>query len=841
MDGCSREPHTDGHISSDSTVMISRRKLLLGVSALAIAVASPRVDGRLRGITIPPTNNPNANKVLMGGFAGNAFTFINFAKGWQFMPVTAALPPTLLNDDGYPTTPQNFGGSIPMPSLSEYSGQWVVKWTGGLAFRFLVATNVVSGSSFITGGGAGSGNTGFSGTNGRVVLTFAVDPSPNMSVGFVTSGASGGGGLILCRVADEAAVDAGAIFLPEFISYMRGLPLKAVRAMGWCTSGGSDGTANSNFNYRWKTTALGYFNGRYPAGAWGGTASTSDNVTYTCGNAPDSNPSAYVQGETIQLAWPAAASGASPTLNRNSLGAKPILTLGGGAMGSGALPASVIHTFVYDNLLNGFLCLPAPSNGIGGGIVTNVPVEIHVALANLLNVHMWKVFPILYTDTSVAAEVAYVRDHLSSGLNAYFELSNETWNNKFSQWSLCNNRGIAFGFPSDNNRRPYGYFSYRLRQVMGNATSTWTASRSRSQLKCVMSGWAYGGATTVGAQNLYRLQGTDLVGTTYPNYLAYNGGVDPGYNTFPNRAVDVCDALSYAPYYSGAQCTNFDANYIALGTSNITGLLTAADNYASGNPTLMASALAFLDNDIKAGTLASAGTLGTNTISYQTTNIFPAWETLATSYDGSGRPSGMSNLTVEQYENALESWYIVTLQAAIQMAGAILASSTVTLNIGSSPAVSWTAHGLSNGAAVGFATTGALPTGIGVYSGDTGSERNTNLYYVVNASANSFDVSLTPGGAAITLSGTQSGTQTANASNYVGSAGRIASLLNAYKLNATYGQGIVKAQFDPFFAESHSKTAAWLQLAPLNQWSLIDGDMLSGAPFQTYNGVAAYH
>lgn len=81
-------------------------------------------------------------------------------------------------------------------------------------------------------------------------------------------------------------------------------------------------------------------------------------------------------------------------------------------------------------------------------------------------------------------------------------------------------------------------------------------------------------------------------------------------------------------------------------------------------------------------------------------------------------------------------------------------SATVTMTIASPAVASWTAHGLSAGDPVKFATTGALPTGL--TAGTT--------YYVIAAGlvANAFEVSATPGGAAINTSGSQSGTQTAS-------------------------------------------------------------------------------
>jgi hypothetical protein len=72
-----------------------------------------------------------------------------------------------------------------------------------------------------------------------------------------------------------------------------------------------------------------------------------------------------------------------------------------------------------------------------------------------------------------------------------------------------------------------------------------------------------------------------------------------------------------------------------------------------------------------------------------------------------------------------------------------------TISVANPAVVTSTSHGLANGKRVIFQTTGALPTGI-----------TANIvYFIVNAAANTFQISATSGGAAIATSGTQSGTQ----------------------------------------------------------------------------------
>lgn len=73
---------------------------------------------------------------------------------------------------------------------------------------------------------------------------------------------------------------------------------------------------------------------------------------------------------------------------------------------------------------------------------------------------------------------------------------------------------------------------------------------------------------------------------------------------------------------------------------------------------------------------------------------------------------------------------------------------TVSISIASPGVVTSTAHGLPNGTAVIMETSGALPTGL---APDT-------VYYIVNATTNTYQLANTIGGAAINTSGSQSGT-----------------------------------------------------------------------------------
>jgi microcystin-dependent protein len=82
---------------------------------------------------------------------------------------------------------------------------------------------------------------------------------------------------------------------------------------------------------------------------------------------------------------------------------------------------------------------------------------------------------------------------------------------------------------------------------------------------------------------------------------------------------------------------------------------------------------------------------------------------------------------------------------------ALVKSGTATITIASPGVVTWSSHGRQNGDPVKFSTTGALPTGL---TADT-------TYYIINKTANTFQLAATPGGTAINTSGSQSGTHTA--------------------------------------------------------------------------------
>jgi len=87
-------------------------------------------------------------------------------------------------------------------------------------------------------------------------------------------------------------------------------------------------------------------------------------------------------------------------------------------------------------------------------------------------------------------------------------------------------------------------------------------------------------------------------------------------------------------------------------------------------------------------------------------------------------------------------------------------SGTFTVNAGTDVITS-VAHGLNNGEVVNFDTSGTLPGGLETYVQEVDPfvfERVGLVYYVINATANTFQVSLTSGGSAVDITSVGSGT-----------------------------------------------------------------------------------
>ena len=191
-----------------------------------------------------------------------------------------------------------------------------------------------------------------------------------------------------------------------------------------------------------------------------------------------------------------------------------------------------------------------------------------------------------------------------------------------------------------------------------------------------------------------------------------------------DRTVRITSGLqSTAQYDVGAQPTLRDFPPLTIGSLEPVSLVEPAATFVT---------LTYGNNagDVK---LVSAGVHGlTNAVS-QGANLYITWT-------GGTATTGLYEVLdadTDAEEVTIDLPYI---------------ASTVTISIAAPGVITWAGHGLSVNDTIRFTTTGALPTGLAI---------NTTYYVKQVLSANTFTVSTSAGGAAVTTSGTQSGTHTA--------------------------------------------------------------------------------
>lgn len=154
---------------------------------------------------------------------------------------------------------------------------------------------------------------------------------------------------------------------------------------------------------------------------------------------------------------------------------------------------------------------------------------------------------------------------------------------------------------------------------------------------------------------------------------------------------------------------------------------------------------------------------------------------------------------------------------------ALAVATTVTITIASPGVITWTKNGFIGYESVVFSTTGALPTGL--TAGVT--------YYVVPSSitTNTFQVSATVGGAAITTSGSQSGIQTATL------AGSLATTLTAHVFGNIFATGSDVPAEGQWVIPKGSLTAPGLVFSANPNSRTVDGNTGLYQPIEDTVGV----
>lgn len=563
--------------------------------------------------------------------------------------------PSIVDINGYPTStpPADYSGSIEFSSLITTSDVMVLRFSGVADMKLdtgAPGVTVVSDPDGIVQGGTSFGIRVKSTTNVARRVTFQFNTTvPTSSPFYFLTGVAGlfNGtlrDLILCKSTDEAAIVAATtpeeLIADAFVDKYKELRPKVIRPMD-ATNPNNANQSQSRYIVPWQT-GIGCLGERWIPNCWAGNSSGTN--TYTCSSPADSTGS-YVNGEVIQLKFVNASTG-TVTLNSGSRGAVPCFSRLGVAIGNGDIPANTLATCVYDSVFGGFMYSP-------DGISATIPYEYQIALANRVGCDVWLNFPAYYNNASVTAVATLARTQLNASHNAYFEYSNEVWNPTFAAFHWSYVKGVLLGFGTSDGRNYYGWQGLRSLEMFVLIDAAWSP-RSTSQRKRVLAFQLFGAPDGI---ELYLWKGATLApsgtntGEGNAAYNTYTSSAD--YTQSPNRPVDKCDVLSYATYFSGAQCPPFDGNWTAAGAAGLqtggpsgwtTGLLGAADAYAAGGSTNIANALAFMDWDSRQGTFS--GVAGGETLAGLDLR-YPSWNTKAASY----------SLPIECYEGGFQSWY----------------------------------------------------------------------------------------------------------------------------------------------------------------------------------------
>ncbi len=186
--------------------------------------------------------------------------------------------------------------------------------------------------------------------------------------------------------------------------------------------------------------------------------------------------------------------------------------------------------------------------------------------------------------------------------------------------------------------------------------------------------------------------------------------------------------------------------------------ITAGTTYYVVNPTSTTFQLSATQNGTaintsgsQSGTHTATSELGTYQYAFSGGSLFVNTGAAVTSADkfeiGQGTTYGV-------VLNGVSHWRLANLRGLYNGSYGVMlnqGSATVTITIAAPGVFTASNHGLIAGQVVSLSTSGTLPTGLTAGP----------LYYVVNPTTNTFQVATSPGGTAITTTGSQSGTHTA--------------------------------------------------------------------------------
>lgn len=655
---------------------------ILAAALFIACVAVTSADARLRGVYTSGSGATGHSWIQ--GRAITTSSAINVLKAFNLNYLTGATPGIWKPDaNGYPTADctATCTGVFRISSASSQGmipGDYYLYFPSGFKTKFSTGTStncsVVSGTAgscsaatnaVITIDGTGAGVLKFTLADAQALFTF--------NTTFNYSGSTGGMTLVAAvnKTQYDTYVgtgDAREYYSAQFLNYLANLNPSGYRFYGDI----GENVNQTLWSYRTPLSNIiwSVANQNYPPGAWSGGSGTSGAITrsavaigctptggseevYTASATSDqpspnplgllTDPTMASRGLTVQGIIPVGAANTTTTAKLCwGSNAYPIYDPATGvavAIGRIAAPAStsadqVLATFVFDPILNGgngvFLYFGATSSG---GISTELPYEAQIALVNYLNKNMATAIPYLATDSYITSLSTLVKNSLKPALYWSPEYSNEVWNNSFYPTKYAFAVATAMGFSND----VHSWYSLRTRQIMGNIIPAVFTGSDKARLRRWL-GYAGFQSSTVLSNNgtfTIRMLSPQLksgatgsgVGSVGQVFCIYTGGTWGGscsggadYTTQPNRAIDVVEAIAYAPY-TGATNLFYGADNCSGCTptaGNVAIWQTIIDAYEAGN---IAAANAIIDDDIRQGrnlvqTVTAVGTTFTTPLAH---------------------------------------------------------------------------------------------------------------------------------------------------------------------------------------------------------------------------------
>lgn len=149
-----------------------------------------------------------------------------------------------------------------------------------------------------------------------------------------------------------------------------------------------------------------------------------------------------------------------------------------------------------------------------------VPVEVMVALANLVGAHPWFTIPHLADDDYVRRFAQIVAERLRPDLGVYVEDSNEVWNSQFAQYKYALGRAQSMSPPININ----AYHAIRSRAI----AAAFAAALGKSRVVVVLGTQAANPWTaTTALYYLERMYGRDSIGIDAIAIAPYFGASVP--------------------------------------------------------------------------------------------------------------------------------------------------------------------------------------------------------------------------------------------------------------------------------------------------------------------------